>query len=58
MDKQLADISFAIRCTIVTICVCVILSLFMPTYQFIDDSHRVNIVSGVSECKDFYKNWR
>lgn len=44
---------FAIKCVIVTLCIGNLLSNYMPKYEFLDSSHRVNKVTGESE---YYSN--
>lgn len=40
---------FCIKCVVVTLCIGNLLSNHMPKYHFIDESHRVNKVTGESE---------
>lgn len=44
---------FAIKCVVITLCIGNLLSNYMPKYDFIDNSHRVNKVTGKSE---YYSN--
>lgn len=55
---QLKD--FIIKCVVITLCVWLILYLFYPRYEFFDDTHRANKITGRVEYysdRSFDKGW-
>jgi hypothetical protein len=49
MDKKLSIFEFAMRCLIVTICIFILLGIFIPNYVFVNNPDRTlrgNVFTG------------